>query len=69
MQTTVTTRHLPCRFNCLAHVTVIPSTDVATVQQEMQANLSNAYNHPSGVLQLLADPESIQTTAVGKKQL
>ena len=68
-QATVTTQHLPCRFNCLVHVTVIPCTDVATVQQEMHANLSNAYNHPSGVLQLLADPDSIHTTAVGKKQL
>ncbi|XP_034406091.1 adhesion G-protein coupled receptor G4 [Cyclopterus lumpus] len=52
------------RFDCLVHVNVIPSLDVADVQNEMCTSLSRGYLPPSGQLQLLADEESIHTTPV-----
>ncbi|XP_035807231.1 adhesion G-protein coupled receptor G4 [Amphiprion ocellaris] len=52
------------RFDCLVYVNVIPSWDVVDVQTEMYTDLKMPYNDPSGVFQLLADPNSIYTTPV-----
>ncbi|XP_044077831.1 adhesion G-protein coupled receptor G4 isoform X2 [Siniperca chuatsi] len=52
------------RFDCLVHVSVIPSLDVAAVQNEMFTDLRIPYNDPSGLLRLLADANSIHTTPV-----
>ncbi|KAK9536428.1 hypothetical protein VZT92_006206 [Zoarces viviparus] len=52
------------RFDCLVHVSVIPSWDVAAVQNEMFTSLSNDYRDPGGQLRLLASTESIHTTPV-----
>ncbi|XP_068187856.1 uncharacterized protein [Antennarius striatus] len=54
----------PKRFSCLVHVTVIPSLDVAAVQNEMLLRLSAPYVQPSRLLKLQADAPSIQTTPV-----
>lgn len=54
------------RFDCLVHVSVIPSLDVAAVQNEMYLDLHTPYHDPSGLLHLLADEASIHTTAVGR---
>lgn len=58
---------LPCRFNCLVHVNVIPKLDVAAVQNEIYTDLQIHYNDPSGLLQLLADAGSIHTRPIGRK--
>ncbi|XP_054482374.1 adhesion G-protein coupled receptor G2 [Anoplopoma fimbria] len=52
------------RFDCLVHINVIPSVDVADVQNEMCTSLSKLYHDPSCQLQLLADTGSIHTTPV-----
>ncbi|XP_069001741.1 adhesion G-protein coupled receptor G4 [Embiotoca jacksoni] len=52
------------RFHCLVYVSVIPSMDVAAVKNEVYTDLSVPYNHPSGLMQLLADAANIHTTPV-----
>ncbi|XP_051258099.1 adhesion G-protein coupled receptor G4 [Dicentrarchus labrax] len=52
------------RFNCLVHVTIVPSLDVAAVKKEMHTELGRPYEDPSGLLQLLIDAGSIHTTPV-----
>ncbi|KAM7398262.1 hypothetical protein PAMA_006254 [Pampus argenteus] len=52
------------RFDCLVHVNIIPSLDVSAVQNEMHTDLKEPYYEPSGLLQLLADTDSIHTTPV-----
>ncbi|XP_041864768.1 uncharacterized protein LOC121654619 [Melanotaenia boesemani] len=52
------------KFYCLVHINVIPSLNVATVQEETYIDLTIPYYHPSGLLQLLADTSSIHTTPV-----
>lgn len=65
-QRTVSNHYGSGRFNCLVHVTVIPGLDVADMQNKMEMYLKNPYQQPDGLLRLLADPDSIRTTPVGK---
>ncbi|XP_034463373.1 adhesion G-protein coupled receptor G4 [Hippoglossus hippoglossus] len=51
------------RFHCLVHISVIPSLDVAAVQNEMYVDLRVPYQHPSR-LHVKAEEDSIHTTPV-----
>ncbi|XP_077403345.1 adhesion G-protein coupled receptor G4 [Vanacampus margaritifer] len=51
-------------FAGLAYVNVIPSADVAVVQNMIQPKLEPPYTEPSGVVQVQVDKDSIQTMPV-----
>ncbi|KAG7232350.1 hypothetical protein INR49_008956, partial [Caranx melampygus] len=52
------------RFQCLVHVSVIPSLDVSAVQNEIYMKLRVPYYQTEPLLQLRADGGSIHTTPI-----
>ncbi|KAF3841062.1 hypothetical protein F7725_006924 [Dissostichus mawsoni] len=52
------------RFDCLVHINVIPSLNVATVKNMIPTELRDIYYDPKEKLQLQADCDSIHTTPV-----
>ncbi|KAK5858800.1 hypothetical protein PBY51_002915 [Eleginops maclovinus] len=51
-------------FDCLVHVNVIPSLNVATVKNMITEELRVIYDDPNGKLKLHADSDSIHSTPV-----
>ncbi|XP_061559201.1 adhesion G-protein coupled receptor G4 [Phycodurus eques] len=52
------------RFDGLVYMNVIPGEDVAVVQHKIHVELGTPYRDPIGLVQVLADEASIQTTPV-----